>query len=66
MKVNAPCPACDNTPIDVLETLDGEIWICGACGHNEISAGVDVEAQLVLLDQTDKNASAEWRRLLGL
>ncbi|MCB1828701.1 MAG: hypothetical protein KDI35_00680 [Gammaproteobacteria bacterium] len=35
MKVDAPCPECGHTPVDVLNMLDGSAWICPACGHRE-------------------------------
>lgn len=35
MKVDAPCPECGHTPVDVLNMLDGSVWICPACGYRE-------------------------------
>ena len=35
MEVDAPCPECGHTPVDVLNMLDGSVWICPKCGHRE-------------------------------
>lgn len=35
MKVDAPCPECGHSPVDVLNMLDGSVWICPSCGYQE-------------------------------
>lgn len=65
-KVDAPCPECDQTPVNRLDLIDGEIWICPACGYQEITAGVDIEAQLMTLSEYDPDLAADWRAELGI
>lgn len=64
--VDAPCPECDANPVHVLEVLDGQIWLCPACGYSETEETVDIEAQLDALDAAAPEVAAEWRRVLGL
>jgi hypothetical protein len=44
--------------------VDGEIWICPACGDQEIGDGVDIEAQLNALTELDPDIAASWRECL--
>lgn len=64
MKVDAQCPKCGQMPVDVLDMVDGEIWICPACGDQEIGDGVDIEAQLNALTELDPDIAASWRECL--
>lgn len=66
MKIEIPCPACGHAPADVLDLRDGEIWLCLGCGYQEISASVDIEAQLVALAAVDPGLASSWREALGL
>ena len=66
MKVDAPCPECDASPVDVLRMVDGDIWICPDCGHHEVAPGVDIESQLDTLKTLDPDLAAAWRETLGL
>lgn len=66
VKVNVPCSECHRSPIDRLDLVDGEIWICPHCGHQEWAAGVDVEAQLAQLAAYDRELADGWREALGL
>lgn len=65
-QVNAPCPVCDHTPVNRLDLVDGEIWFCPGCGYEEITAGVDIEAQLAALAEYDPEIAAAWRTELGI
>lgn len=65
-KVDTPCPECSQTPVEVLDMLDGQIWICPACGYQELSAGVDINAQLNVLADYDPDLAAAWRYELGI
>lgn len=44
--VDVRCPECCHSPVNHLELIDGDIWICPECGYQELTAGVDIEAQL--------------------
>lgn len=66
VKVHAPCPECDQTPVNRLDLLDGEIWICPSCGYQEITAGVDIEAQINALAAHDPDLAAGWREAIGI
>lgn len=66
IKVDTPCPECNQTPVNRLDLIDGEIWICPGCGYQEITAGVDIEAQLTVLAGQDPELAADWRKALGI
>lgn len=66
IEVDTPCPECDTTPVNRLDLLDGDIWICPACGYQEITAGVDIEAQLNMLAEYDPELANNWRETLGI
>ena len=66
MKIDVPCPHCKQTPVDVLELVDGSIWICSGCGYQEVSAGVDIEAHVRMLTTYDPTLAASWCQTLGL
>ncbi|MES1927241.1 hypothetical protein [Salinisphaera sp. T31B1] len=66
VKVDVPCPECSQTPVTRLDLIEGEIWICMSCGHQEIIAGVDIEAQLDILADHDPQLVAGWREALGI
>lgn len=64
--IDTPCPECDRIPVNLFEFFDGEIWFCPACGYKEISASVDIEAQLAALAEYDPHLATGWRESLGL
>lgn len=33
MEFDAPCPRCDQTPVEILKMLDDKAWICPHCDH---------------------------------
>ena len=66
MKIDAPCPECGENPVDQLDLIDGQIWICPGCGYQEITAGVDIQAQLDVLADQDPELAAGWREALGI
>ena len=66
MKIATPCPKCGQMPADALDLRDGEVWVCLACGYQEVGAGVDVEAQVTALAAVDPRLAACWREVLGL
>lgn len=66
IKVDAPCPECDQSPVNRLDLIDGEIWICPSCGYQEITAGVDIEAQINALAEHDPKLAAGWRETVGI
>tara|TARA_B100001079_G_scaffold156158_2_gene133851 strand:- start:384 stop:587 length:204 start_codon:yes stop_codon:yes gene_type:complete len=66
IKVDGPCPECSQSPVNRFDLMDGEIWICPGCGYQEITAGVDIEAQLNALAEHDPELAAGWRETLGI
>lgn len=65
-KIDTSCPECDQAPVTRLDLIDGEIWICTSCGYQEITAGVDIEAQLAVLAEHDPTLAAAWQKELRI
>lgn len=66
MKVDAPCPECDHTPVDVLTMVDGKVWICPNCRHHELEGSANLDAAIETLGCHDPELVASWREALGL
>lgn len=65
-KIDTPCPECGRMPVHRFDLAGGHIWNCPACGHQEITAGVDIEAQLNELANHDPELADRWRRELKI
>ena len=66
MQYDAPCPRCDGTPVEILEMVDGQAWICPHCGHQELEGAANIDAYVEQLGGHDPEMVAAWRKALGL
>lgn len=66
MKFDAPCPQCDQTPVEILEMVDGKAWICPHCGHQETEGAADIDAFVDKLGCHDPERVNSWREAPGL
>lgn len=64
MPSNIYCPGCHENTLTERGLLDGSIAACPNCGHQEFTAGIDVEAQLRALDDIDVELAASWRQTI--
>lgn len=59
MKIDAPCPECGSNPVTVLNMLDGRVWICNACGYQELERTQPTPDTALLIEALDEQAKDE-------